>query len=195
VVGREEEAWQLAAESIELGKRTGHVNSLGYGYMHATLVALCARRPEAALLTAEMVAFSTEHRLAMWREFGAQFDAILRLGNGESGAVGDLLSARSALANRHAHLFSSLLGLLAAERLLPLGEIETAEALVVAAQQAIERTGERYAEAEGHRLLGCLLAARGQDPGPALAAAERVAQRQGAVAFSVRVAAMRRGRL
>ena len=189
VVGRVDEAWQLAAESIELGKRSQHVNSLGYGYMHATLLAVCAGRPEAPQLVAEMVAHASEHHLAMWREFGLQFQAILRLGGGDRGALGDLLAARRALAERHAHLFSSLLALEAAQRLLALQEVAAATSLVAEAQQTIAATGEAYAAAECLRLLALLAARRGEDAAAGLGAAMGMASTQGAGLWQERILA------
>ncbi|MCE9521879.1 MAG: AAA family ATPase, partial [Alphaproteobacteria bacterium] len=186
-LGNADKAWYLAEESIQLGKSTGHINSLGYGYMHATLVALCARRPEFRHMTDEMIAFSTEHRLQMWREFGLQFEAIRRLGDGDMEALADLKSARDALAKRDAHLFSSLLALEAADRLVRQNRLDDAHLLVNEARRIIDATGERYAQAECHRLQGLVNAATGRDPKPAFDEALTVARHQGATAWELRI--------
>jgi tetratricopeptide (TPR) repeat protein len=187
VVGREDEAWQRAEESVRLAKEIDHANSLGYGFMHATLVALCARRPEFPSLTAELIAISTEHRLQMWREFGLQFDAIRRLGDGDLAALADLKTARAALASRHAHLFSSLLALEAAHRLIAHGHANEALPLIDEAEAIIEASGERYAEAEYHRVRALHLSATGANAEPAFAEALRIARGQGAKAWEQRV--------
>ena len=185
-VGRADEAWQRAAESVRLAREIGHANSLGYGYMHATLVALCARRPEFPSLAAELIRVSSEHRLQMWHEFGLQFDAIRRLGDGDISALPDLRSARAALAARHAHLFSSLLALEAAHRLITHRRIDDALPLIDEVRLTIQSTGERYAEAEYHHVRAMYLNATGHDPKPALAEALRIAAEQGAKAWERR---------
>lgn len=153
-LGRTEDACRLADESIALSKETGHVNSLGYAYMHATIVALCANRPIFPELTEEMIAFSTEHRMQMWREFGHQFRAIHQLGDGNMSALADLTSARKALRARNANLFSSLLALAAADRLLTHGRGSEADALIAEASTTIDASGERFALAEKGRING-----------------------------------------
>ena len=193
-VGRATEAFGLAEQSIRLGKSAGHVNSLGYGFMHATLVALLARRAELRALTEEMLAFTTEHRMSMWREYGLQFAAICRLADGDAAAIDDLHAARRLLSARHARLFSSLLALEAADRLVALGKLDAAESLIEEAQQTIAETGERYAEAEVHRVRGVLQAASGSDPTAAFDAGLAVARRQGAESFAARIDASRRHR-
>jgi class 3 adenylate cyclase/energy-coupling factor transporter ATP-binding protein EcfA2 len=145
-VGRDEDAWRIADESVRLAKATGHINSLGYGYMHAVLVALCTKRLEFAPLTREMLAFCTEHRMQMWREYGQQFDAIRRLREGDADALADLKVARAALSARDAHLFSSLLALKAAEALRATSLAREADAYTSEAKEIMTRTGERLAQ-------------------------------------------------
>ena len=185
-VGRGDEAWRLANESIRLGKAAGHVNSLGYGYMHAAIVALCAGLPEFRTLTDEMIAFCTEHRLEMWREFALQFDAIDRLGKGDASALTDIKAARQALATRHAYVFSSLLAVEAASRLIALTRLDEAQSLIEEAHQLIATSGECFAEAETHRVRGLWHAAKGLSPQSDFDATRATARRQGAKAWEQR---------
>ncbi|MEQ1866102.1 MAG: AAA family ATPase, partial [Micropepsaceae bacterium] len=185
-VGRSDEAWRLADESIRLGKAAGHVNSLGYGYMHAAIVALCAGRPEFRTLTDEMIAFCTEHRLEMWREFALQFDAIDRLGKDDASALTDLKAARRALATRHAYVFSSLLAVESARRLIAMARLDEAQSLIEEAHQLIATSGECFAEAEAHRVRGLWHAAKGLSPQSDFDAARATARQQGAKAWEQR---------
>jgi hypothetical protein len=164
VLGRECEAWKHAADSISLAKNAGHVKSLGYAYMHAVITAMLARRPERETLIAEMLVFTTEHRMEMWREYAIQFQALHHLQMGIVSALANLRSARLALANRHARVFTGYLALEAADALVSLNHLESAEALTVEAEDFVRSSGERFADAELLRMQALVHKSKGELP-------------------------------
>lgn len=161
VLGYGEEAWRRAVESISRAKTTGHVNSLGYAYMHATLLALLSNNPERDNLIGEMKEFTAEHRMELWYDFARQFDAITQIESAQPDAEKNLSIARKALASRNAGLFSSTLALHAADSLLAQAKLVEAGALLEEAAVIIAATGERFAEPNLLRLQGLLQLALG----------------------------------
>ncbi len=162
-LGQTEDAWARADESLALAREARHVNSLGYAYMHAVMLSLLADRPERDALIAEMLHFTTEHRLELWRGYAEQFQAIAGLPGDTAGALRKLERSRAGLKARNASLFSSTLAVDAAERLLAAGHATEAMNLLDEAEALIEATGERYAEPEFHRIRGLTLLAAGHD--------------------------------
>ena len=162
VQGQSETGWERAKESVSLAKEAKHVNSLGYAYMHAALLAILSRQPEAETLAAEMLAFTTEHRLDMWRDFALQFLALHQIEKDASGALNNLKSARLALAARDANLFAGTLALEAVQRLLSINKCNEARNLVVEAQALLKSTNECFSEPELYRLQGEIHKADGE---------------------------------
>ncbi|MEQ1753657.1 MAG: adenylate/guanylate cyclase domain-containing protein [Micropepsaceae bacterium] len=156
VLGRDEQAWETAAESISLAKATGHVNSLGYAYMHATLLALISNRPERFSLINEMKEFTSEHRMELWHDFARQFEAITRLAYSQPETVADLKTARGALSARNAGLFSSTLALKAADQLAAQNMLDVATEFTEEAASIISETSERFSEPDLLRMRGVL---------------------------------------
>jgi len=153
-LGNADEAWARADESLILARKARHVNSLGYAYMHAVLLSLLADRPERDKLIAEMLSFTTEHRLELWKGYAEQFRAIADLPHQTDQGLASLERSRAGLKARNAGLFSSTLAVEAAKRLLAAGRPAEAGLLMDEAEALIEATGERFAEPEYHRIRG-----------------------------------------
>jgi class 3 adenylate cyclase len=180
-----------ARQSIELARQVGHVNSLGYGYMHASLLLVLADDESRHAMVADMLGFVREHRLELWWDYARQFDALLKLQGGDRSALAALNGARASLRDRNARLFSATLALEAARHLLELGDDDLARAMVADASATIHDTHEGISEPELLRLQA-RLATRASRPDEARTQAQaaiRLAERAGAVTWKRRAAA------
>ncbi len=157
VTGRLDEAWKASARTIAHGRESGHAASLSYGLVFAgAQLAAIARLPQAALGFAEEC-----------MELGQQQGIRSFMGWSKAAAgwatagLGDFDKGRSLLEEGLEDLSRSGVGFclslyrtLYAEVLLDSGDLGGAQAALSGALRFIEKSGERWYQAEATRLLG-----------------------------------------
>ena len=182
---------EALAEANESRHPVGLVNTLSV----AAFVELLYRRmPETAEMSARMIALAEEHGYPYYRAIGLILRGLALTMQGERDGAIDLmregLAAHQAAETWQNHATYLIL---LAEALSETGQIDDALTTLDEAEAAIDRTGERYYEAELYRLRGTLLLQR-PDRGPSSDAeacfsqAITIAQRQHAKPWELRAA-------
>jgi serine/threonine protein kinase/predicted ATPase len=149
---------EALAEANESRHPVGLVNTLSV----AAFVELLYRRmPETAEMSARMIALAEEHGYPYYRAIGLILRGLALTMLGEHSGAIDLMREGLA-AHRAAETWQShsTYLILLAEALSETGHIDDALTTLDEAEAAIDRTGERYYEAELHRLRGTLLLKR-----------------------------------
>jgi len=192
LLGEVDRAGRLFEEAVIRAERHGHVPSLAYALLHKSTVE--ATRGEVALVRAQ-----SANVLRRARELGlSQFIAWAQVlhgwaawHQGERAGLDEMAESRVFGEQHGVVAWRPFLGplhaaVLAAERL------DDALLLLDEDEQVLERTGQRWAEAELHRVRGELLLRRAPLETAAAEAAFRhaidVARRQGARTFELRAA-------
>jgi predicted ATPase len=171
--------------AIAYARQIGDPYSLAYAFqweltrlIHSRIIQDAKERAE------EVMALCQEHRLAIWGQAARTLHAwtMARQGMFQAGVAEMRASIAVGPPGNQVH-FTGLLSELLGEA----GEAEQGLAMLADTFNMIERTGERWCEAELHRIRGDLLLLRGQVP-EAEAALERalaVARAQQARAFEL----------
>jgi predicted ATPase len=183
----------VAAQSVELARSEGSASfALAMAHGFAGWVSMIAGEPGAARdRSAESLAIANEGghevRLVSAAVHGW---SVGMLGDPATGAE-EIEEAAAFLRRSRIDMFSSPIRALLADVKLASGEDDVAVRLTADALDEVERTGERWWEAELHRIRGCALARLGEDAAAraALRSAVDVAGRQGCVALLARARA------
>ncbi len=193
LLGNGQEAARRRAESLHLAEQLAHPFTLGYAlnwdsvlHCHRADASTARTQAEAAM------ALGGEHRMPLWLSFGTILRgwAVAAQGEVEAGieqmreGMADF-KATGSLFMRPFHL-----GLLA-EQYGTLGNVERGLTLLAEALALVERTNERWCEAELYRRRGDLLSRGGSDSEAEVAFRRslEVARYQGARALELRSAA------
>jgi adenylate cyclase len=192
-LGYPEQAMVCSRKALELAERFGHVFTLADVLCFAGCVFSEMRRDAAALehYGSELGRISDGMGLISFGEYGDSYaaEALCRLGNPAEG-IARLTSRLEILRADDSQCYrSGLLGGLAAAQGRA-GEPEAGLAIVDEALAFVEKSGERYYEAELRRIKGELLEASGDDEGAeaAYGCAVAVARRQEARSWELRAA-------
>jgi predicted ATPase len=194
LLGYPDQASRRQAEGLALAHRVGHKNTLGFALMYSAMVGAFGRDARsAAAHAATLLELSREHKLDLWAASAtvAQGWAMARQGQGAAGVAVIQRGLADWKASGAEWMRPFFLGLLAEACALS-GDIQRGLGGLDEALAAVERTGERWPEAELHRLRGQLLAALPDGrPDEASAAFERaidVARQQSAKSWELRAA-------
>lgn len=202
MVGEPEEAVRVSQDGLDLASRLGHPFTEALALVFAAHLHRFRGDPEAARSHADRaMALSREQGFALMHAWAATMRgwAVAETGRADTGVAEMRSAVASARASGSCQLQTFLLATLA-EGLLRVGEANAALDCVLEALTLAERTGERFYEAELHRLEGELrrgvggardrdAAAPARTPEACFLAALDVARRQGARTLERRAAA------
>jgi predicted ATPase len=162
VLGYPDQALQKVPEALTLARELAHANSMGSAAFFATVVHIFRREPEEAREHAEaLIALATEQGLPVWLAVGtiARGYALVM----QSEAAAGIGQIRQGLATYRASEAkegqTSILALLA-EAYGHAGQVEEGLTVLAEALECVDRTGERFHEAELYRLRGELTLAQ-----------------------------------
>jgi tetratricopeptide (TPR) repeat protein len=151
------------AEGLLEARRLGHAYTLACLVSWAAWMHRIIRSPDAEQLSEELHAISAEHGFTMWLGYGAvaRGRQLAAAGKAEEGAA--LIAQGLASIRATGGIVGTPTVLLSlAEAYASLGQPSEGLNSLVEAEQIIETTDERHAEAELHRLRGDLLNAAGE---------------------------------
>jgi predicted ATPase len=192
LLGYARQADQREAEALQLARELAHPFSLAYAQTMGMVLWTQRHEARATAQQAEAcLALCREHGIGLWLAMATIMRGWALAEQGD--AVAGIAEMRTGLtafrAGGNAHLGPFVLGLVA-EQYGKIGHVERGLTLVAEALAAVERTGERWYEAELYRCRGVLLMAR-DDAVEAEVAFQRalgVARYQAAKAIELRVA-------
>jgi predicted ATPase len=185
---------QIAKAMDERAARTGHVGSIVYANCIRAHQHMLARDPaQAAVRLRAFFDLARVHEMPTWVAYGGAIDAWIgsrEVGDGES--LSRLRRNIAHLREQGFGIFMPLFQVLLAEAEAMAGEVEAAMATIERALEETARSGQKWQDAEAHRLRGDILRKRNPDQ-PQLAeeaylSAIGVAKQQGAVSFELRAA-------
>jgi adenylate cyclase len=161
----------------------GHPLTLAYMLGSAGLGALAGGQADALQRTAEqLTAVAEEHGLPNWLAWGRVFEGCVLVMRGERAAGAEFL--RDGAARARAVGFEAMRPFFLAVLAEALGDVPEAHAALDEAFAFLERTGERIAEPELHRVRGLLTGDERE-----LRTAVAIARRRGAVLLAQRAEA------
>ena len=193
-LGEVDRARELVDATAARIAKLGHVATSTYGLMHNAMFEIVGRNVDrAAPLAKALSRVAHEHGIALWIGFGAFLEAWVELRSG-SPEIG-LLNMRRAAALLHQDgvgAFQPLIKTSLAEAEARTGETEAALATIEQALEESSRTGQRWFDAETHRIRGEILVKRDpSNPAPAEEAfltAIAIAHAQNSRSFELRAA-------
>jgi predicted ATPase len=194
LLGYSDQASRRQAEGLALAHRVGHKNTLGFALMYSAMVGAFGRDvSSAAAHAATLLELSREHKLDLWAASATlvQGWAMARQGQGAAGLAvihRGLADWRNSGAEWMRPFFLGLL----AEACALSGDVQRGLDALDEALATVERTGERWPEAELYRLRGQLLAAlpdgRPDEASAAFQHAIQIARRQSTKSWELRAA-------
>jgi len=195
LLGYPDQASRRKTEGLALAHRVGHKNTLGFALMYSAMVDTFGRDvSSAAEHAATLLELSREHKLDLWAASATvvQGWAMVRQGQGAAGIAVIQRGLADWKASGAEWMRPFFLGLLAEACALS-GDIQRGLDALDEALAAVERTRERWPEAELHRLRGQLLAAlpdggRPDEASAAFLRAIEMARRQSAKSWELRAA-------
>ena len=193
-LGEVDRARELVDATATRIAELGHLATSTYGLMHSAMFEIIGRNVDrAAPLAKALSSVAHEHGIALWIGFGAFLEAWVELRSG-SPEIGLLKMRRAAalLQQDGVGAFQPLVKTALAEAEARTGETEAALATLEQALKDFDRTGQRWFDAEIHRMHGeILLEKNPANPAPAEDAfltAIALAQAQKARSFELRAA-------
>ena len=189
---------QRARELIDAATRRiailGHLATSTFGLMHSAMCEIIARNVDsAAPLAKALSSVAHEHGIALWIGFGAFLEAWVefRSGSPETGLL-NMRRAAALLQQDGVGAFQPLVRTALAEAEARNGEPEAALATLDQALEDFARTGQRWFDAEIHRMRGDILfekdAANSDRAEEAFLTAIAIAQHQETRSFEQRAA-------
>jgi predicted ATPase len=191
LLGYPEKGLTLGCETLDLAERIAHPFSLLRAFDHVAQLHLCRREPELALgLVDRAEALAAEQRLAAVVQPGILRGPALAMQGANDEGVSCIREALAELGRRGATLYRPYGLASLAEALVRRGEHTPALAAVREGFENMEATGERWWEAELHRVNGIVLAALNKlgESQAAFEEALRVARHQKAKSLELRAA-------
>jgi predicted ATPase len=162
LLGYPDQALQRSQEALILAQELAHPFSLAYALNWAAWLHQLRREGQAVQERAEAaIALSHSQEFALWLAGGTilQGWALAEQGQGGEG-IAQMRQGVAAWRATGAEFMRPYFGALLAEAYKKAGQAEAGLTLLAKALVVVERTGERFYEAELHRLKGELLLAR-----------------------------------
>ena len=158
-LGEVDRAREIADATATRIAKLSHLATSTYGLMHCAMFEIIARNVDrAAPLAKALSSVAHEHGIALWIGFGAFLEAWVELRSG-SPEIGLLNMRRAAalLQRDGVGAFQPLVRTSLAEAEARNGEMEAALATLEQALDDFDRTGQRWFDAEIHRMRGEIL--------------------------------------
>ncbi len=192
-LGEVERARWFIDRALTRANEIGHVGTLAYVHSHVAVFEMMRRNPGGVAPHAEaLLDLSRAHQLPMFVAYGAVYQTWSRLQSTGEAALADLRAAIEVCRERGIGLNMPILATALAEAEMQAGATDAALATIEDALAETERHGQRWFEAETHRIRGEILLKR--DPTNTTPAeqvfltAMAIAQEQNARSFELRAA-------
>jgi predicted ATPase len=144
--------------ALSLARQSGHLPTIAWAHAYTCRFAGMCRKPERARPHAEeLLALAREHGLPMRLADASFYHGWVRSCVGAGDGAAEMREGLALWNEMHYRLFAPLVGTLLAEREAEAGRVEVGLATLDEQLAAIEQTGERWFEAEVHRVNGELL--------------------------------------
>ena len=159
-LGYPEQSLEYSERALELARARAHTFSTAHALNYAALLCLLRREPERALrLSGELITFSSENSLTLWRANGQVLRSWARAEMGEAAQVLD--EFREAMEQRQlagSQLRRSLHLAAMAHALTRAGMVNEAEKVIEQALDQLQKTGERCWETFIYWVRGIVIA-------------------------------------
>jgi class 3 adenylate cyclase/tetratricopeptide (TPR) repeat protein len=157
-LGEVDKAARLMDGALNLAQQRGHLPTIAWAHAFTCRFAGICRKPEQAKQHAEAVlGFARDRGLPMRRADGSFYQGWARWCAGDAAGEAGMREGLALFNEMHYRLFAPLAAMLLAERESEAGRVETGLATLDAQLAAIEQTGQRWLDAEMHRVCGTLL--------------------------------------
>jgi class 3 adenylate cyclase/predicted ATPase/ABC-type transport system involved in cytochrome c biogenesis ATPase subunit len=157
-LGEVDQAARLLESALSLARQSGHLPSIAWAHAYTCRFAGICRKPGKARPHAEeLLGVAGEHGLPMRLADGSFYHGWARWCAGDGDGEAGMRQGLALWNEMHYRLFGPLTGTLLAEREAQAGRVEAALATLDAQLAAIEQTGQRWFDAEVHRVRGELL--------------------------------------
>jgi predicted ATPase len=156
MLGYPEAALSDVDHALEDARQDGHAGTLMYAQFHTSLTnVLCAKYAAANALSSEVVRLADEKGAALWKALGTMQKGCVLAQSGKASEAIQMITSgitlyRSTGSRLYLPIFLSHLSRAYAE----LGQFDQAWRCIGEAMAAVETTGERWYEAEIHRVTG-----------------------------------------
>ena len=193
-LGEFEQAHRHIDQAMARASEIGHVGTLAYVHSHFAVFEMMRRNPPGVAPHAEaLLDLSRANQLPMFAAYGAVYSAWARLqSTGRDVGLAEMRAAIEACRERGIGLNMPIFTTALAETEMQAGAIDAALATIENAVAETERHGQRWFEAETHRVRGEILRKRdGANTAPAEEAfltAIAIAEQQKARSFELRAA-------
>jgi predicted ATPase len=185
-------AHRFIDQALARANEVGHVGTLAYVHSHGAVFEMMRWNPSGlARHTEALLDTSRAHQLPMFAAYGAVYQAWAHLqSTGGDAGLAELRAAIEVCRERGIGLNMPIVATALAEAEAQAGELDAALATIDDAVAETERYGQRWFEAETHRIRGKILSKR--DPANTTAAEEAfvaaitIAQQQKAKSFELR---------
>jgi class 3 adenylate cyclase/tetratricopeptide (TPR) repeat protein len=192
-LGEVDHAARLLDGALSLAQQSGHLPTVAWAHAYMCRFAGICRKPGKARPHAEeLLGLAHEHGLPMRLADGSFYRGWARWCADDEAGEAEMREGLALWNEMHYRLFAPLTRTLLAEREAEAGRVEVGLATLDAQLAAIEQTGQRWFDAEVHRVRGELLL---KLPRPDIAAAEsafmhaiEIARSQQTRTFELRVA-------
>jgi predicted ATPase len=193
-LGEVDRARRLAEEMVVRAVRGGHIATIAWvRVVHALFEVMFGNPVRATTNVTEAVAVAREHGMKLWMAFGGFLEPWAHSHRDDRDAsIKGMLHGIAMLEEQGVWLYGPLLRTALAKAKAEADQFESALATIDRAIAETERTGQRWYEAESHRIRGEILLKR--DPANTVPAEEAfltaiaVAQQQKARSFELRAA-------
>ncbi|HEX6011758.1 MAG TPA: AAA family ATPase [Geminicoccaceae bacterium] len=168
-LGSPDQAMARCHQAVEEAERQAHPAGLAYALYHACMLDQIRRdAPGLAQRAAALAALAAEHGFALWRAAGAVFDGWLLAEEGRAAeGIARIEDGLVAYRATGAALFEPYFLALSATLHGAAGRTAEGQRLLARASGTVRARGERWLDAELHRLEGELLRSAGADPAEA----------------------------
>jgi len=191
-LGEVDRAREVAEEMVARATKIGHVGTAVYGHFHFAMFEMMRRNPAAAAPHIEaLIDLAHTHEMPTWTAYGSFLRPWSRRHlDGPDAGLSEMRAGIAACREQGLGNFIPFIAAGLAEVEVEAGEIEAALATIDRVIADSERTGQRWFDAESHRIRGDILLKR--DPAntaeEAFLTAIAIAQQQKARSFELRAA-------
>ena len=193
-LGEVDRAREVAEEMVARATKIGHIGTAVYGHFHFAMFEMMRRNPAGAAPHIEaLIDLARTHEMPTWTAYGGFLRPWSRRHlDGPDAGLSEMRAGIAACREQGMGNFIPLIATALAEAEVEASEIEAALATIDRVIADSERTGQRWFDAESHRIRGDILLKR--DPANTAPAEEAfltaiaIAQQQKARSFELRAA-------